>query len=310
LKPENIIATTNRERVRLIDFGTARTYKPQKGKDTTAIGTPGFAPPEQYGKGQTDARSDVYALGVTLHQLLTLHDPGIKLFDIPPARALNPDISTHVELAIKKAVEKDVHKRWQSVAEFQQALKKPRSVSKPKSYSAPAKISTASTPVAAAKAGTSQPAPSAASVPGKAKTISSRKVAQHGPRLRAFIVDNLIVGVGLFFISLFFRDAFSDEAMALMFTLMFVWIFGYYTYYHATSGQTPGKRANHLKVVCKDGKSPSWLRAFWRSIIFFGLPAVLTLILFVGWLLYFVPLVESENRGLHDILAGTWVVQA
>ena len=104
-------------------------------------------------------------------------------------------------------------------------------------------------------------------------------------------------------------NSYSDEAMVLMVALMAVWTFGYYTYFHAKSGQTPGKKAKGLKVVCKDGKTPSWARALWRSIVFLVLPGVLTAFLYVGWLLYLVPLIESENRALHDILAGTWVIQ-
>ena len=67
LTPEGVL--------KLIDFGVARTYKARKSKDTVAMGSAGYAPPEQYGKGQTDARSDVYALGATLLHLLTNMPP-------------------------------------------------------------------------------------------------------------------------------------------------------------------------------------------------------------------------------------------
>src|ERR671923_52691 len=70
LKPSNIMLTPEGV-LKLIDFGVARTYKARKSKDTVAMGSAGYAPPEQYGKGQTDARSDVYALGATLLHLLT-----------------------------------------------------------------------------------------------------------------------------------------------------------------------------------------------------------------------------------------------
>src|SRR5215212_2546522 len=56
---------------RLIDFGIARLFKPEQAGDTLVIGTPGYAPPEQYGHGQTDQRSDIYSLGATLHNLLS-----------------------------------------------------------------------------------------------------------------------------------------------------------------------------------------------------------------------------------------------
>ncbi|HEU5100399.1 MAG TPA: serine/threonine-protein kinase, partial [Roseiflexaceae bacterium] len=59
----------------LIDFGIARLFKPDQPGDTLIIGTPGYAPPEQYGQGQTDQRSDIYSLGATLYELLTLRPP-------------------------------------------------------------------------------------------------------------------------------------------------------------------------------------------------------------------------------------------
>ena len=72
LKPSNIMLT-DKNFVKVIDFGIARIFKPEKSADTETLGTRGYAPPEQYGLfdlGQTDPRSDIYALGVTLKELL------------------------------------------------------------------------------------------------------------------------------------------------------------------------------------------------------------------------------------------------
>ena len=92
LKPGNIMLTAQGE-VKLIDFGIARFFKQGKAQDTVSLGTPGYAPPEQHGRGgQTDARSDVFSLGVLLHQLLTGHDPTTTIFSLPQVRALNPNI--------------------------------------------------------------------------------------------------------------------------------------------------------------------------------------------------------------------------
>lgn len=74
LKPANIMLTSKYE-FYLIDFGIARNYTPGKARDTTPLGSPGYAPPEQYGRAQTDQRSDVYSLGATLQTLLTGRDP-------------------------------------------------------------------------------------------------------------------------------------------------------------------------------------------------------------------------------------------
>jgi serine/threonine protein kinase len=74
LKPSNLMLTPQHDFF-LIDFGIARNYQPGKVKDTTPLGSPGFAPPEQYGRAQTDERSDVYSLGATLQTMLTGRDP-------------------------------------------------------------------------------------------------------------------------------------------------------------------------------------------------------------------------------------------
>ncbi|WP_145410338.1 serine/threonine protein kinase [Paenibacillus xylanexedens] len=70
LKPSNIMIISDDE-VKLIDFGIARSYKSNHVEDTVKLGTAGFAAPEQYGSGQTDARSDLYGLGALMLYLMT-----------------------------------------------------------------------------------------------------------------------------------------------------------------------------------------------------------------------------------------------
>lgn len=74
LKPANIILTPQ-GKVYLIDFGIARFFKPGQARDTIALGSPGYAAPEQYGRVQTTPLADIYSLGAILHQLLTGKDP-------------------------------------------------------------------------------------------------------------------------------------------------------------------------------------------------------------------------------------------
>ena len=74
LKPANIMITPEHTFF-LIDFGIARNFTPGKPKDTTPLGSPGYAPPEQYGRAQTDRRADIYSLGATLQTLFTGRDP-------------------------------------------------------------------------------------------------------------------------------------------------------------------------------------------------------------------------------------------
>lgn len=123
LKPGNIMIESGSGLIKLIDFSIARFYKPGQRKDTKLLGTPGFAPPEQYGKGQTDARSDIFALGVTLLVLLTAYDVTQNPWAYPPARQLNAQVSKHLEQVILKATNLKVQERYQSMAEVRNALK-------------------------------------------------------------------------------------------------------------------------------------------------------------------------------------------
>lgn len=69
IKPSNIILCSDGH-VKLIDFDAARVVKPAADKDTSFMGTDGFAPPEQFGFSQTNRSSDIYSLGVTMKVLL------------------------------------------------------------------------------------------------------------------------------------------------------------------------------------------------------------------------------------------------
>jgi serine/threonine-protein kinase len=118
-------------RVVLIDFGIARFYRPGASSDTAVYGSLGYAPPEQYGRGQTDARTDVYALGVLLHHMLTGHDPAAAPFALPPVRGLDPAIPPRVAAAIERATESDPARRFADVAELRAALLAPGAVALP-----------------------------------------------------------------------------------------------------------------------------------------------------------------------------------
>ncbi len=82
LKPSNLMLSDHGA-VFLIDFGIARRHDPKKTKDTQDLGTPGFCSPEQYGRGQTTVRSDIYALGTTAYFLLTRADLQSYAFKVP-----------------------------------------------------------------------------------------------------------------------------------------------------------------------------------------------------------------------------------
>ncbi len=77
LKPSNIIV--NKQNLTLIDFGIARQYRIGASRDTAHFGTREYAPPEQFGFGQTDERSDVYAIGMILYFCITGRPPHANL---------------------------------------------------------------------------------------------------------------------------------------------------------------------------------------------------------------------------------------
>jgi hypothetical protein len=106
--------------IKLIDFGIARLFKPEQPGDTLVIGTPGYAPPEQYGQGQTDARSDVYALGATLHHLLSGQVPvGMPL---PPLEAIVPGITRGLADVVSRATALDPAGRYPDIGALRQDL--------------------------------------------------------------------------------------------------------------------------------------------------------------------------------------------
>lgn len=102
ITPANLILQGNA--IKIIDFDIARTYKEGNSEDTQHLGTKGYAPPEQYGFGQTDARSDIYSLGLTMQQLL------------------GSNYSGFLKEILSKCTEVDINKRYQSVYELKYAI--------------------------------------------------------------------------------------------------------------------------------------------------------------------------------------------
>ncbi len=124
LKPANLMLTPE-GKVRIIDFGIAREYKEQSGADTTVLGTRGYASPEHYGTRQTDARSDIYTLGMTLHHLLTGVSPRTPGYLYYPVRHWNPQVSVHLEAVIDKCTALDPDDRYADCRELLYDLEHP-----------------------------------------------------------------------------------------------------------------------------------------------------------------------------------------
>ena len=121
LKPANVMLTAYGH-IYLIDFGIARHFKPGQAKDTTALGSTGYAAPEQYGKAQTTPRADIYALGATLHQLLSGHDPSVTPFQFASLQLLGHPILARLERLIMEMVQVDHAKRPASMSAVKQEL--------------------------------------------------------------------------------------------------------------------------------------------------------------------------------------------
>lgn len=141
VKPQNIMITDDGHVV-LIDFGIAKMFNPaQKG---TMIGTEGYSPPEQY-RGEATQQADIYALGASLHHILTRRNPQLEppfSFAERPIRKINPAISPELEAVVMTALQYSPQDRFSSAGEMRDALMAigsatgvlpPKPVSQPKS---------------------------------------------------------------------------------------------------------------------------------------------------------------------------------
>lgn len=122
MKPDNIMLKPDGN-LKLIDFGIAREYKEKHNSDTVSLGTRGYAAPEQFGgHGQTDPRTDIYSLGVTLYHLVTGKSPSEPPYELYPIRHWNPNLSGGLEQIIMKCTQSNPKERYQNCMELYYAL--------------------------------------------------------------------------------------------------------------------------------------------------------------------------------------------
>ncbi len=118
MKPGNVMLKPDGN-VMLIDFGAAREYKPDHFKDTVLLGTRGYAAPEQYRTdGQSDARTDLYSLGITIFRLLTNLHPQ----ELCPIRKIRGELSPGLERILLKCTAVSKEERYQSAKALYEAL--------------------------------------------------------------------------------------------------------------------------------------------------------------------------------------------
>ena len=121
MKPSNIMVNPE-DHIVLVDFGIAKLFK--EGQKGTMIGTEGYSPPEQY-RGEATQRADIYALGATLHHLLTRRDPRLEppfTFLERPIRKINPAVSIELEAVVNTCLQYNPADRYINAEVMKEAL--------------------------------------------------------------------------------------------------------------------------------------------------------------------------------------------
>ncbi len=121
MKPSNAMVDTNNHII-LVDYGIAKHF--EAGQKGTMIGTEGYSPPEQY-RGEATPLADIYALGATLHHLLTRRDPRLEppfSFSERQIRKINPDVSMELETVVNTALQYNPEDRFKGADAMKEAL--------------------------------------------------------------------------------------------------------------------------------------------------------------------------------------------
>ena len=224
VKPGNVRITSDGH-IFLVDFGLAKLVRRGQATTTGARAmTPGYSPPEQYGTGRTDERTDVYSLGATLYAALTgiIPEDGLSRamdnVDLTPLRKRNPKISRKLANAIEKAMSIRPDDRFQSAEEFKQALvssnvktqRLEREITlEPSSQSGKIKEN----------GNLAQEIPPSENVPPPASPSSKhRKKPGRSPRFRAFLTIMLLVILAALASIIIFRSPVSKVFLAYLVT--------------------------------------------------------------------------------------------
>lgn len=121
MKPSNIILMPDGG-IKIIDFGCIHMYDPTKERDDICLGTRGYAAPEQFGGAQSDARTDIYGLGMTMYHLITGIDPKLSTYRSTSVYQGNSSIPSQFKFIITKCTQSDPDDRYQSCDELMSDL--------------------------------------------------------------------------------------------------------------------------------------------------------------------------------------------
>lgn len=160
LKPSNIMLVSG-DYIYLIDFGIARFFKAGQSHDTVALGSPGYAAPEQYGRYQTTPSSDIYSLGATLYRMLSGYDPASDPFQFPELTLPGVPGGDEVAALVMQMVEMRRDRRPSSALDVRQRL---QDIVQRYQIAVAAQAVSAAAPVQAAVASSSVPRPTAVPV--------------------------------------------------------------------------------------------------------------------------------------------------
>lgn len=191
LKPSNVMVEPG-DYIKLVDFGIARHFQPER--TATLVGTPGYAPPEQY-RGKVEPRSDLYALGAIMHYALSGRDPaGEPPFSFPPLTELAAEVTYALAQLVSEALAYRLEDRVASATEFKRRLLaiRPRSTD-----TAPSAVARSPTSVTRDRS----PAPQAQPVH---KSLFAPRTVRFG--LGFIFSAVLAVGVGLTVLRLAYRQ--------------------------------------------------------------------------------------------------------
>ncbi|MGQ0603317.1 MAG: beta-alanine-activating enzyme beta-propeller domain-containing protein [Anaerolineales bacterium] len=236
LKPSNIMLDQHQS-IRLIDFGIARNY--QSGQKGTMIGTEGYSPPEQY-RGESSPAGDIYALGATLHHLLTKQDPRIEppfSFAERPIRKSNPEVSMELEAIINTALNYNPGDRFPTAHDMKVALQTFKRKTAALSISKPlptGRIDPSKLPGVKTDAPVAAPATS-----GAAATVSAGEVSP----LWAFKCEDEVRGSPVVANDVVYVGAYDNNLYAVSAPD------GKMLWKYATDGGLPGSPAVHNDVV-------------------------------------------------------------